>query len=75
MFGKATLEIPRSGNIGPSWTEGLSDDLAMALGRLAAHVLTECDGPVMVRLESGQQAIIRHDTWSGRITIGHPMKE
>ena len=73
MFGKATLDIPRSGNIGHSRTEGLSDDLAMALGRLAAHVLPECDGPVRVQLESGQQVVIGHDSWSGKVTIGYPI--
>lgn len=54
MFGQTTLEIPRSGNIGPSRTEGLSDDLAMTIGRMAAKTLSEHDGPVIISLGDGR---------------------
>lgn len=53
MFGKATLEIPASGVIGPTRTEGLSDELAMIFGRIAARTLSEHDGPVIMSLENG----------------------
>ncbi len=54
MFGNATIDIPGNGVIGPSFMDGLSDDLAMAIGRLAARTLSEHDGPVIVSLEDGQ---------------------
>lgn len=54
MFGKAALDIPASGNIGPSRTEGLSDELAMCIGRMMAKTLSEHDGPVVVSLGNGQ---------------------
>lgn len=58
MFGQATLEIPRSGDIGPSRTDGLSDQLAMTIGRTAAWTLSEQDGYVTVTLESGSVRLI-----------------
>lgn len=70
MFGTATLEIPQSGNIGPSRTDGLSDDLAMCIGRIAAGTLSEQDGFVTVSLESGIVEVIGHDTLTGELTIG-----
>ena len=54
MFGNATLSIPGNGVIEPTCTDGLSDDLAMAIGRLAARILSEHDGPVIVSLEDGR---------------------
>ena len=74
MFGKATLEIPASGSIGPSRTCGLSDKLAMTMGRIAARTLSEQDGFVTVTLESGSVRVIGHDTLLGKVTIGrlHP---
>ncbi len=74
MFGKATIEIPRCGVIGPSRTEGLSDALAMTIGRTAAWTLSERDGHVTVTLESGSVRVIGHDTIHGKLTIGrlHP---
>lgn len=58
MYGKATLDIPASDTIGPSHTEGLSDELAMIFGRIAARTLSEQDGFVTVSLESGEIKII-----------------
>jgi hypothetical protein len=59
MFGKAILEIPQSGDIRPSRTEGLSDALAMRMGRIAAETLSEHDGPVVVWLEDGRVKYLR----------------
>ena len=70
MFGKATLDIPASGTIGPSHTEGLSDELAMGIGRIAAKTLSEQDGYITVSLESGEVKVIGHDALYGKITIG-----
>ncbi len=74
MFGKATLEIPNSGVIGPSCTTGLSDELAMTIGRTAARTLSEQDGYVIVTLESGSVRVIGYDTIHDRVVIGrlHP---
>ena len=58
MYGKATLDIPAVGNIGRSRTDGLSDELALILGRTAAWTLSEQDGYVTVTLESGLRRII-----------------
>ncbi len=62
MFGQATLEIPQSGNIGPSQTIGLSDRMAMIMGRTAASTLSEYDGFVRVCLESGEVRLIGRHT-------------
>ncbi len=43
MFGKATIDIPTSGNIGRLTVEGLSDELAMCYGRVIAGTLSEQD--------------------------------
>jgi len=69
MFGKATLEIPGSGNIGPSTTGGLSDELAMILGRTAAMTLADEDGDVLVTLSDGTVKVIGHEAWSGNIVV------
>lgn len=71
MYGKATLEIPQSGVIGPSKTEGLSDEMAMTIGRAAAWTLSERDEFVTVTLESGSVRVIGQDTVRGKLTIGH----
>lgn len=70
MFGQATLDIPESEAIGRSHTEGLSDALAMTMGRTAAWTLSEQDGFVTVTLESGSVRVIGHDTVRHRLTIG-----
>jgi hypothetical protein len=59
MFGNATLSIPANGVIGPSKTDGLSDQLAMVMGRLAAQTLSEPDAFVTVTLESSEVVVIR----------------
>ena len=60
MYGKATLDIPAVGNIRRSCTDGLSDQLAMILGRTAALTLSEQNDSVTVTLESGELIIIGH---------------
>ena len=50
MFGRATLDIPRDGDIGPSLYWGLSDEMALSFGRVAATV---SDLPVEVTLDDG----------------------
>jgi hypothetical protein len=70
MFGQATLEIPRAGDTGPSRTIGLSDDLAMIMGRIAAWTLSEQDGCVAVTLESGEVKLIGHDTSTNALVFG-----
>ncbi|KKN91152.1 hypothetical protein LCGC14_0220170 [marine sediment metagenome] len=70
MFGQAKLEIPTSGNIGPSCTTGLSDQLAMTIGRTAARTLSEQDGYVVVTLESGSVRVIGYNTIHDKLVIG-----
>ena len=70
MFGNATLDIPQSGSIGPSHTEGLSDELAMVFGRTAARSLSEQDGFVIVTLSDGTEQTIGNDTFSGELVLG-----
>ena len=53
MFGKAILDIPASGSIGRSRTEGLSDDMAVSFGRIAALTLLDTDDRVTVTLSTG----------------------
>lgn len=69
MFGKATLEIPRSDN-GTLKVCGLSDELAMCYGRVIGRTLSEQDGYVVVTLESGLVKVIGYDTLFDRLTIG-----
>ena len=71
MFGTATLEIPKIENIGPSRTEGLSDELAVSFGRIAARMLSEEEGYVTVTLESGETQVISNDTLENQLVIGH----
>ena len=65
MFGKATLDIPADWNIGHSRTEGLSDQMALSFGRIAAMTLSD-NKCVKVTLESGQVKIICNTTTIGR---------
>ncbi len=69
MFGQAIVKIPQAGDIGPSRTDGLSDELAMAIGRTAARTLSEQDGYVTVRLESGKTILIGHNTIYGTLVF------
>lgn len=68
MYGKATLEIPPTGTIGPSHTEGLSDQLAMIMGRTAAWTLPDEGPPIKVTLEDGSGVNIGLDE-NGRMEI------
>lgn len=61
MYGKATLDIPASGTIGPSHTGGLSDELAMVLGHVAARTLSEQDDSVIVTFENGSKFFLDID--------------
>jgi hypothetical protein len=71
MFGKATLEIPESRNTVCSVTTGLSDRLAMAMGRLAAWTLPdEEQGYVIVTLESGKVKLIGRDAVHNVLVFG-----
>ena len=70
MFGKATLDIPASGDIGPSQTEGLSDDMAVSFGRIAALTLSDEDDCVKVTLASGEVRLMGHDTVHHAIVTG-----
>lgn len=74
MFGNATLEIPRSGVIGPSRYPGLSDEMALVLGRFAARTLSEQDGYVVITYSSGQVKLIGPDTANGDIVMGCSMR-
>ncbi len=69
MFGTATLDIPGCGVIEPSYTTGLSDELAMTIGRIAAMTLSELDGLVMVKLSDGEVKVIGYDTVTDKIVI------
>ena len=71
MFGKARLEIPRVGNIGPTQIDGISDVLAMSFGRLHARTLSEQDGYIHVTLQSGEVKVIGYDTTQDKVVIGH----
>lgn len=61
MFGTATLYLPRIGDIGPLKTEGLSDALALTLGRTAVCTLLDHNECVVVRLESGKVRVLRRN--------------
>jgi hypothetical protein len=74
MFGKATLDIPQNGPIGPSHTIGLSDELAMTIGRTAAWTLSDKHMFVTVTLESGEVIEISDRRNEARLdgkVIGH----
>ncbi len=70
---EATLDIPGCGVIEPSYTTGLSDELAMTIGRIAAMTLSELDGLVMVKLSDGAIKMIECDTATGEIVIRRPL--
>ena len=70
MYGKATLEIPRFGTIGPMFVGGLSDQLAVSYGSIAAWTLSEEDGFVVVTLSDGTVKTIGHDTLRGCLVFG-----
>jgi hypothetical protein len=66
----AILEIPASGAIGPSRTEGLPDELALVMGLTAAWSLSEEDGHVIVTLSDGETRVISPNTLHGDLSIG-----
>ena len=66
----ATIEIPSSGDIGPSRHEGLSADLALVLGRLAAQTLSDEDGRVMITYSDGRVKLIGRDTADDVLVMG-----
>ncbi len=70
MFGQATLEIPARGTIGRSFHDGLSDELAMSIGRTAARTLSEQDGHVIIRLSDGDTKLIGYDTVLHKLVFG-----
>lgn len=70
MFGIATLEIPGSGNIGPSCYPGLSDHYALVLGRFAARTLSDEDGCVKITYSDGSVKLIGHDTADDVLVMG-----
>jgi hypothetical protein len=67
MFGNATLTIPENGVIGPTHVEGLSDELAITIGRIAAMTLS--DAFITVTLECGILVVIGCDEFTGEIVI------
>ncbi len=75
MFGKATIQLPQSGHIGRSVTRGLSDELALTIGRAAARTLAISDGFVIVTKESGDIVVIGNDPDNNDVVMGHIMKD
>lgn len=75
MFGKATIQIPQSGHIGRSVTRGLSDELALSIGRTAARTLEISDGFVIVTKESGDIMVIGNDPDNNDVVIGHLLQD
>ncbi len=72
MYGKATLDIPASRDIGRSVTGGLSDEVATVMGLTAAWTLPDGSDPVVVTLESGETRVIgpnllRYEADMGRL--------
>lgn len=70
MFGHATLYIPENDDIGPTYDTGLSDELAMTIGRTVAWTLSDGE-EVIVTLESGEKVIIGRNTSTGVLKVGH----
>lgn len=67
MFGNATVSIPTNGVTGPSETSGLSDELAIIIGRIAAMTLP--DAFITILLEGGILVIIGCDELTGNVVI------
>lgn len=68
MFGKAKLDIPECEGIGPLHADGLSDELAMTFGRIAAMTLPDEKLLVKVQLDDGTQVNIGLDE-HGRVEL------
>ncbi len=67
---KATLKVPGSDDIGPSFYDKLSDQMAIDYGRAFAQCLTLRVGPVIVGLSDGTKMYLRHDSYTDTMTIG-----
>ncbi len=65
---QATITIPKSGPFPETTHDGLSDDLALSLGRRAAHTLSDGDGDVVLVLESGEAITIGRNNETGHLT-------
>ncbi len=70
MFGNATVNIPTNGVIGPSETGGLSDELAVSIGRIAARTLSEPNTFVTVTLECKAVILIGYDENTDSLIVG-----
>lgn len=70
MFGKATLELPATHDSDRYETDGLSDRLALSLGRIAATTLSDKESRITVTLEDGTVLLIGLDRVSGKVVIG-----
>ncbi len=70
MVGKAVLEIPRRGNIGPDRIEGFSDVLAMSYGTLFASTFSKPEEFVRVTLSDGKVKTIGPGAAIGTVIIG-----
>lgn len=71
MLGQARLHIPASDNIMETEFFGLSDELAITMGRTAAMTLSDdTHTPVTVRLGNGLVLLIGYDLITERIVIG-----
>lgn len=68
---QAILYIPRSGDIGPTQHGGLSDDMALAMGRTMAYTLSEeCQEYVIVTLSDGSIRTFAVDWLSDELRCG-----
>lgn len=63
---QATITIPKSGPFPETTHDGLSDDLALSLGRQAAHTLS--DGEVVIVLTTGEVLTIGREEATGHLT-------
>ena len=66
MYDHATITIPEYGPFPETTHDGLSDELALSLGRHAAHTLS--DGEVVLVLTTGNVITIGLDDDSGHLT-------
>jgi len=67
---RATLCVPTTDNCKGLKMTGLSDQMAMSYGRAFAATLSEQDGYVTVRLQSGSVRVIGRNVLTGELTIG-----
>jgi hypothetical protein len=67
MTTHATITIPKCGPFPQTTHDGLSDDIALSLGRQAAHTLSDGD-EVVVLLTSGEEIVIGRESETGHLT-------